>query len=280
MDLKKNIFNYISLAVGILGLVSSYYFYAQSIKVKEPTFVVSDSEQIFSGNKFGENKRFTLVDNSTNASVNESVYIQKITFWNKGRDAIKSQDILTHLKFDYADTASLIDVSVSESTRKSVVKPELVSLRENDFSFKFALLEENDGFTFTVIYASEAKASPVFTGDFLSVNAVTEGADVEGSDLFMATLKVAVGLFILIGGIALLGYAGESIKWVVKRFMPSISSNFQSLNARYGDKVSTVGSFLLIGLIAVGFIHSVAKDEVNKNLPVMQSVSPLEKKAK
>lgn len=272
MNFKKNLFNYISLAVGILGLISSYYFYTQSIRIKEPTYIVGKSEQIFSGNMFGEDKRFTLVDNSTHTSVNNSVFIQKLTFWNKGRDVIKSTDILTDLTFKYGEGTSLVDVSISESTRADIVKPNIKRFKEDSFGIQFNLLEENDGFTITVIYAAEAKAKPQFSGDILGVNSLTEESGINGTNFFTATLKISVVIFVIVFSIAALGYAGEAIAWVAKRFLPSLYNYYKTFFDKFGDKISTILSLVVIGAIAFAIIYSVAKDEIKNDLPKMESI--------
>ncbi|MCR3969480.1 hypothetical protein, partial [Aeromonas veronii] len=103
--IKENKFNAVSLIIGLLGIISSYYFYAISIKAKEPVFIERTNTQIFSPN-FSQNNRFALVDDSTGLKVTNGVFLQEFEIWNKGANSTSKCDTrlcrLTVL-FEYLD---------------------------------------------------------------------------------------------------------------------------------------------------------------------------------
>ncbi|MEL4204820.1 hypothetical protein C9E85_16230 [Plesiomonas shigelloides] len=271
VNLKKNFFNYISLLVGILGIVSSYYFYVQSIKSKEPTYWVEDSVQVFKPDMFGKNQRFSLVDNESGKTLGESVYIQELAFWNRGKDPIVSNDVLTPLNFEYPEDVFIVDVSLSAASRLSVVKP-VFEISGSQINLNFNLLEENDGFKLMVVYAAKDKQKPVFSGDILSVSKILALDGVEGQNILTAVVSLAVFVFVIFAGIMILGYVGEFVTWVIKRFSPTIYSVLQTFFEKHGGKVGTAVSLLILGSIAYFLVMGLAEKDVKNGVPDMNRI--------
>ncbi|HDM8235618.1 TPA: hypothetical protein P0E28_005114 [Vibrio campbellii] len=278
LNLKKNIFNYISLLVGILGIVSSYYFYVQSIKSKEPTYWVEDSVQVFKPDVFGKNQRFSLVDNDSGKTLGESVYIQELAFWNRGKDPIVSTDILTPLIFEYPKDVFIVDVSLNAASRQSVVKP-VFEVFDSQIHLNFNLLEENDGFRLMVVYAAKDKQEPLFSGDILSVSKILALDGVEGQNIFTAIVSLAVLVFVIFAGIMILGYVGEFVIWVIKRFLPTLYKVLQVFFEKHGDKVGTAVLLLFLGFVVYWLVMGLAQIDVKNGVPDMNPVEFSEKKA-
>ncbi|WP_264403210.1 hypothetical protein [Vibrio owensii] len=278
LNLKKNIFNYISLLVGILGIVSSYYFYVQSIKSKEPTYWVEDSVQVFKPDVFGKNQRFSLVDNDSGKTLGESVYIQELAFWNRGKDPIVSTDILTPLIFEYPKDVFIVDVSLNAASRQSVVKP-VFEVFDSQIHLNFNLLEENDGFRLMVVYAAKDKQEPLFSGDILSVSKILALDGVEGQNIFTAIVSLAVLVFVIFAGIMILGYVGEFVIWVIKRFLPTLYKVLQVFFEKHGGKVGTAVLLLFLGSVVYWLVMGLAQIDVKNGVPDMNPVEFSEKKA-
>jgi len=271
MNLKKNIFNYISLLVGILGIVSSYYFYVQSIKSKEPTYWVADSVQVFKPDVFGKNQRFSLVDNASENTLGESVYIQELAFWNRGKAPIVSSDILTPLMFEYPEDVFIVDVSLNAASRQSVVKP-VFEVFDSQIHLNFNLLEENDGFRLMVVYAAKDKQEPLFSGDILSVSRILALDGVEGQNIFTAIVSLTVFVFVILAGIMIVGYVGELIIWVIQRFLPTVYKALQVFFEKYGRKVGSFVVLLFLGSILYALVMGLAENDVKNGVPHMNSI--------
>ena len=86
----ETILAYLGIALGVIGLVASYYFYKRSLRIKEPVFsiksnnLISGSTSIYDDLKVSYKR--TKVENFT---------VSKILFFNRGSETLKKEDMLT-----------------------------------------------------------------------------------------------------------------------------------------------------------------------------------------
>lgn len=132
--------NVVSLGLGALGLMLSFYFYVKSKREKKPVFLT---------------KTYSLVKNQISAipglsiSFNEtpikSLSLTKLAFWNSGTETINCTDIVNSdpLRIDGTELNTIVGAKIS-FTRRSVSNIE-VRLVENIVQLSFDYLDKNDG---------------------------------------------------------------------------------------------------------------------------------------
>ncbi|WP_281556898.1 hypothetical protein [Thalassomonas sp. RHCl1] len=166
--MRKNWLGLFGLIVGFVGLISSYYFYAQSVKEREPMFieellrtVVVEADSL---------RDFPLkIVNRDGKPVEKDLTSFRVYFWNNGKEPIKSSDILKPIEF-FLDSseAEIIDIKIISASRKDIINPVVQLKDKNRVSLHFDILEQADGFSLQVLYAGSPKVP-------LKLNGVIEG---------------------------------------------------------------------------------------------------------
>src|SRR5438477_11312597 len=83
-----NIETFTSVFIGVLGLVTGYYFYRKSLREKMPCWSIKSNVLVQDNIA-----RLEGVEISYNGQKVENLVISRILFWNNGSETIDSQDI-------------------------------------------------------------------------------------------------------------------------------------------------------------------------------------------
>lgn len=147
---KGNILNIIGFLIGILGIVLSVYYYELSKREKEPTFIIDPIKFIIlksSSTHLAPIKILTLDSSEIKGDVTSLTFY----FWNKGKEPLKSEDMLTDINLFLSHNAKIIDFKILKSSR-DVCKISLIKQSTDSLKLNFKILEENDGFTGQIIF--------------------------------------------------------------------------------------------------------------------------------
>lgn len=190
----------ISLIVGVISLILSYYFYVSSIKEKKLSIIIDkDITPIIDTTKI-QSKKFSVID-TNGKKINGDISAFKVKVINDGDLTIWKKDILTPLSIVFRDpgvisgaiegerinfykSIDVLDYFIVDSKRKEVVKPKVlirkekysdflkddgVVFKENhlrtEFMIDFSVLESGDEINITVIFlGSQMRDSFGFSG--------------------------------------------------------------------------------------------------------------------
>ena len=90
----RKVFEILSFIIGALGLILSIYFYQVSKNEKDPTFIVEPIRtELINSNKLN-NQPIKVISTSNGQEIKNDLNIVRFYFWNKGKDAIKNENIL------------------------------------------------------------------------------------------------------------------------------------------------------------------------------------------
>ncbi|EOA3786433.1 hypothetical protein LO82_22250 [Vibrio vulnificus] len=266
--LKKNSFNAISLLVGILGILSSFYFYTISVKNKEPVVIEKTNIQVFSPS-FSDSGRFVLVDNDTGLEVKSGVFFQEMAVWNKGKEIIRKDDILSPIKISYDENVKIIDVSINEATRPNIVKPYFTK-DNNTVDLGFSILEHNDGFKVQVVYASSEKAVAKISGDIAGVQEFYTFNDLTFDNIFLGIGKIIMWGFVAILGLVVVGGILHVLTLAIEKIFPE---KHDVITKYLGKIVSYLwGGFLVCFVILLigSQVYRLAQSEASDTVPEME----------
>lgn len=190
---RKNWLGLIGLIIGITGLASSYYFYTQSVKEKEPIFIEEPLRTLIV--EAASLKNFPLkVVNRDGKPVEKDITSFRAYFWNNGKESIKSTDILKPIEIILdSEDVQIIDLKIINSTRKDIVNPELKLISKNRMGVKFDILEKSDGFSIQVLFAGPSTAKLQFNGVIEGVDYIQTNGNIS-SYHFYKTLFMLLGL--------------------------------------------------------------------------------------
>jgi hypothetical protein len=268
--IKKNAFNAISLLVGILGIMSSYYFYTISIKVKEPVIVEKSNTQIFSSD-FSDTNRFALIDESTGLKVTSSVFFQEVTVWNKGKEIIRKSDVLSPINISYTNDVKIIDVSIVASTRPDIVRASYHK-NKNSLDLNFNIMEQNDGFNVQVLYTSKEKGIANISGDIAGVEKFYTFGDLTSDNIFFGVGKFVMWLFLGVVGLFVIAGFMHVCDLLIKRIFPN---KHQVITKRIGKVLACIWAgfvVLLLILFVAGKVYQLAESEALESTPNMIEV--------
>lgn len=269
--LKKNWLNIISLLVGVLGIISSYYFYSISYEEKEPTIIEGQNTLIFSPSFRGSAQQFSLVDNVTDVKISKNVYLQELYFWNKGRETIRNSDILSPITLFYSDGSQIIDVQVVESTRPSIVKAEAQS-KADKVELGFSILEENDGFKVQVVYAADESQVSKIGGDIEGVGKFYQVADLTTEKMYFGVGKLIFYIFLFLAGLLGLSLILHLFEKMLQKLAPT---NYQKIKETVLNALGMIGFGLFLAFVIGMFISlavDFAKSEGKSTVPVMEVI--------
>ena len=126
------------------------------------------------------------------------------SFWNKGKEAIRADDILDPIIIKYNEDIEIIDAFVATATRRSITKP-LLKRDENKIELTFRILENEDSIGVQILYSAKSRAEFSVDGAILGVKSILKKEDLESEHLIdggLKSLKVTV-FFLLISGVGL-----------------------------------------------------------------------------
>jgi len=149
-----------TIIVGIIGALISTYFYAKSIREREPIFMVDPSRtDILSRSNLEQTPIRVYKRDGTPITTDLSAL--RFYFWNDGKEAIKSENILEPIGIEFDDTTcQILDYKILKVSR-SITNFELMPEPMDTVTrlvFQFRILEQDDGMTGQVIFTGNPSA--------------------------------------------------------------------------------------------------------------------------
>jgi len=162
---KSQIFwTQLGIVGGLASIVSiplSIYLFIQSKESKEPKFVTEPPFQIVNPGEL-DDPPFTVLKKNGD-EIKNPINIQRFYFWNAGKEAIKSEDILQDLIIDLSINEligeEILDFQCTSISRKDVTGFNLSKADKNSILINFDILEKNDGATCQIILEGSADTS-------------------------------------------------------------------------------------------------------------------------
>ena len=95
----------------VVGVAVSFYFYFESIKEREPTFIIDPLRPVLIDKDLLANKPLNIFDTSGQA-INDNVSVITFYFFNQGRESIKRENILEPIRIDLPDKGRILDYKI------------------------------------------------------------------------------------------------------------------------------------------------------------------------
>lgn len=271
--LKKNWLGFLGLAVGLIGIFLSYYFYSVSLKSREPAFLITKDVPLFSSPKGLSSEYLKLVTKSDGKELIKNLYLQEFTIWNNGKETIKREDVLKPITLSFSDEVEIVDAFVSEMNRPKIVKAN-VSFHPggNVVSIDFAILEYNDGMKIQVVYAAKESSPAHVDGVIEGVVKINNIDELSKERIAGSIAKMILWGVIFIVGAAVFVSIGEITKWICEKLFRSRGEKVYSFL-----EASFAVSFILFIVVAggaflYGAIFNIAEESVMNSVPAMEKI--------
>jgi hypothetical protein len=172
---RQNWLGIVGLAVGIVGVVLSFYFYLQAVAEREPIFLVDPARtEIIKSERVTDTP--LMVTRKTGELIKGDITAIRMYFWNRGKLGIRPANILQPLVVSIdGERSEILDFKVLRSSR-SVVKPVIQRDESNpqqNLRLGFDILESGDGFSVQVIYVGNPNAKVSLMGTVEGVKSLT-----------------------------------------------------------------------------------------------------------
>ena len=154
--------NYISLFLGLSGIVLGFIFYYKSKKSKKPLYN-------FSSNSLISDKQ-TLTDDlevKYKGKIIKNLRITKFAFWNSGSEVIRKSDIASTspLKIQIDPAFEIFNFAIIHQKHENNVS--VLKITENTLQVDFDFLDMNEGFILSFYHNSEPKKRVSFSGTII-----------------------------------------------------------------------------------------------------------------
>jgi hypothetical protein len=218
----------------VVGLVLAVYFYHESAKHRELTYLVHPAKAIIV--KAGQLTRLSVSIDGRQLSTD--VTAAQIAFWNAGKEPIRSDHVLREFTISTQPSVPIIDATVRKSSRE-VCHIKLDTSREQagELRISWNILEHNDGGIVQVVFGGDVTTkllgSVVIEGQ-PSIHALHAASKASAEEryakenrstrivaLFAGSLGLVVAIFMwpLIPQVRRLSMFGESTSVVLTLFV-------------------------------------------------------------
>jgi hypothetical protein len=141
----KKFLEYSGYIIGFVGFALSIYFYEISKKEKDPTFVVEPVRtEIINSSKL-QNSPIRVIK-SDSQEIKRDLTSIRFYFWNKGKEAIKKENILSDIIIQTEPSTKIIHNRILKQAR-DISHISLNQIDSNKLKLDFKILENEDGFT-------------------------------------------------------------------------------------------------------------------------------------
>jgi len=192
--------NYLSIFIGIIAIIISIYFYRQSKKEREPTFFINPLKIELIDSDRLQGTPITVKTNE-NEIVNSDVYIIKFYFFNKGKHAIKKDDILSDIFISSQNrNIKIVESRILKTSRDICninISPDST---QKGLFVSFDILEFNDGFSGQIIYEGDTST------DFYCEGIIEGVEQFYSVDTYLQRRKLIDNIIIGILAIFFIGY--------------------------------------------------------------------------
>lgn len=262
----------LGLGVGVAGMLLSYYFYTISIKVREPSFVITKDVSLFSSQKGLSSKYIKLIKSNDGKELFKNIYIKEVAIWNNGKESIKEANVLKPVKLIFNEGVEIIDAFVSEINRPDIVKGKAYfKPGGNAVTISFSILENDDGMKVQVVYASLESSSAEVGGVIEGVDKIKNIDELVKDNILFSVAKVLMWGGGAIVFMLLVSSMGEISEWVVNRVFGSHANKVNLIIKR------TVAVAIILGFAAVVAITIYTKTIEYSKKSVFESIPVMEK---
>lgn len=195
-DLKKPV-NFISISLGIIGIILAIVFYFKSQKEKIPTYILPEPNEIsivYDSQKSSPSIRVLDKDSTL---VKDNVYLFTATFWNSGNLPIEPEDVRTPVVLTISPCKKILDYKIVAATYPDIANFTLTEIKSVDslsksLMLKWNHLDPNFGLMIQVTHTGSLKPWIKFNGMIVGVEGLKNGKTHTQSDklLFNAFLSL------------------------------------------------------------------------------------------
>jgi hypothetical protein len=152
------------IILGVLGILSGYYFYAISLQERIPTALIDPTRTVIVDSDVPGSSDLTILYREKPVG-RKSVSAVRIYFWNAGKLPIVSKDVYNIVKFVFPSDIEILDVKIIKTSR-DIVKPTIAVDHQTPSAvdLSFDVLERDDGVGIQIIYAGLANAPITLRG--------------------------------------------------------------------------------------------------------------------
>lgn len=163
----KKFIQYSGYFVGLIGLILSIYFYEVSKKEKDPTFVLEPVRTDIINSEKLKNSPIRIIKSDSQEIKNNLTSI-RFYFWNKGKEAIKTEDILSDILIRTDPHSKIIFSRILKEARE-INHITLDQIDSSTLKLNFKILENDDGFTGEILVEGNVHSE-------LTIQGTIEGA--------------------------------------------------------------------------------------------------------
>lgn len=174
---RLGFFDYLTILFGIVTVVSlglAYYWHAQSVQERAPTYFVSPERTRIVDTSVPAPPQLQVLFNGKD--LNANVNALTVYLWNDGKQPIKAEDVLEPLLIRLDPGCEILSarmVTVSRPVTKFSAG-QVSQSTKNELPLSFKILEQGDGASIQLIYAGKADATVTIAGTVVGVRKFSE----------------------------------------------------------------------------------------------------------
>jgi len=201
----------IGLAVGVLGLILSIYFYVQGTKKRDLLCYVNPAQAVVVKTGESSNLHVFYGNHEPSHELTSDVTAAQIAIWNEGNESIRPDNVLRQVVIRTNPSVPILEASIRKKSRDVVnVTLDQSHLNEGVVGVQWNILEQNDEAIIQIVYAgpptNQIQASGVIEGqgDIRQLRVVGQNKNVSAKPLSskqLGTVFFVVALIMAIIGV-------------------------------------------------------------------------------
>ncbi|AEE18084.1 hypothetical protein [Dokdonia sp. 4H-3-7-5] len=192
-ELKKP-HNLITLALTILSISLSIYFYVNSLKVKDISYVLNNPPSIIYDSQNYSSEIKLLVNDSLLAK--ENVYLLTGTIWNSGELSIYANDVRKDIELNIGNENKILDYKITKTIDEEISGFNLTRVDTNSLLLGWDYFDPDFGFNFQIIYMGNEVPYFNITGKILDIKNLNQVVQRNKSSLYNNIVMALVYLVI------------------------------------------------------------------------------------
>lgn len=270
--LKKNWFGIFGILVGIMGTLYSIW---ETKKEREPAFYVTKNVGLFSSPQGLSSEYFAFIKRSDGSEILNNVYLLEASFWNKGKEPIKAEDVLEPINIRYDENVEIIEAFIAQVSRKNIIKPELQNDNENKkLLLNFRVMEKDDAIGIQVLYSAKSPVDFDIDGVISETKSILTREKLVAENLVGSGIKIFTAFLCLVGAMIAFSFLTNFLKY----FIGKIHEKSEKV-ANIIIAVVAVSAMLfcitVIGKIAIKGTLRDAEANIIESIPKTEQINPL-----
>lgn len=166
-DFKKPI-NFISILLGVIGIVLSIIFYLWSERHKQISYLQNGSTSIiFDSKRSSPSIKIYELDSTP---ITKNVYLFTGTIWNSGDFSIQKDDIRIPIHIKLNKDAKILDYNIVKQKDSTFSAFELKKINQNSILLNWNFFDPGNGIKFQIIYQDESESNITLNGKIAGIN--------------------------------------------------------------------------------------------------------------